>query len=64
METNLEVWDGRIRANKKRLELVWFRLEPSYIHKLNKIENKSEFMRSAIKERLDHSKFPARKLMN
>lgn len=39
-------------ASKKSLRLVNFRVEPEIEEKLNKLENKSEFIRKAVKKEL------------
>lgn len=39
-------------ASKKSLRLINFRIEPEIIEKLNNLENKSEFIREAVKKEL------------
>lgn len=48
----IENWSGRIICNKKRSRNINFRVEPELFKKLEKIENKSELIREAIKEKL------------
>jgi hypothetical protein len=48
----IEGWTGRIMCNKKRNELINFRAEPELVERLRKMENKSEFIRKAVKEKL------------
>ena len=48
----IENWSGRIICDKKRSMNINFRVEPELFKKLEKIENKSELIREAIKEKL------------
>jgi len=48
----IEDWTGRIMCNKKRSRNINLRIEPELIDILKKMENRSEFIRKAIKEKL------------
>lgn len=61
MQDNL-IWDGRVMTTKKNLKMVNFRLEPDLIEQLNKIKNKSELIRKAVKEKLEENS--TKKLIN
>ena len=47
------IWDGKIMFSKRNLRLINFRLEPELIKQLDHFNNKSAFIRQAIKEKLD-----------
>lgn len=49
----IDDWTGQIMCNKRRSELVNFRAEPGLVDILKKMENKAEFIREAIKEKLN-----------
>lgn len=51
----IEDWTGRIMCNKKRYELINFRADPKLVEQLNKMENKSKFIREAVREKLEYS---------
>jgi uncharacterized protein YxjI len=58
MKMEIEDWTGRIMHNKKRMEVINFRADYELALALRKLDNKSDIIREAVREKLQKIEKP------